>query len=58
MTDEDKEKLDKIIQKYDGKEGFLIQLLLDLQSELHWISQERYASRKRDVSVFAKREHL
>jgi len=40
MTDDDKENLDKIIQKYEGKEGFLIQLLLDLQSELHWISQE------------------
>ena len=24
----------------NGKEGFLIQLLLDLQNELHWISKE------------------
>jgi NADH-quinone oxidoreductase subunit E len=40
MIDADKEKLDNIIKKYDGKEGFLIQLLLDLQSELHWISKE------------------
>ncbi len=29
-----------IIKKYEGEEGFLIQLLLDLQNELHWISKE------------------
>jgi NADH-quinone oxidoreductase subunit E len=40
MIEADQEKLDNIIKKYDGKEGFLIQLLLDLQSELHWISKE------------------
>jgi NADH-quinone oxidoreductase subunit E len=40
MIDADKEKLDNIIKKYDGREGFLIQLLLDLQSELHWISKD------------------
>jgi NADH-quinone oxidoreductase subunit E len=40
MIDADKEKLDNIIKKYEGAEGFLIQLLLDLQSELHWISKE------------------
>ena len=40
MIDAEKEKLDNIIKKYDGKEGFLIQLLLDLQNELHWISKE------------------
>ncbi len=40
MIDADRKKLDNIINKYDGKEGFLIQLLLDLQSELHWISKE------------------
>ncbi|MDD1749343.1 MAG: NAD(P)H-dependent oxidoreductase subunit E [Methanothrix sp.] len=40
MTDADKEKLDNIIKKYEGEEGFLIQLLLDLQSELNWISKE------------------
>jgi NADH-quinone oxidoreductase subunit E len=32
MIEADREKLDNIIKKYDGKEGFLIQLLLDLQS--------------------------
>lgn len=40
MIDAEKETLDKLIAKYEGKEGFLIQLLLDLQSELQWISKE------------------
>jgi NADH-quinone oxidoreductase subunit E len=40
MIDADKEKLDNIIKRYDESEGFLIQLLLDMQSELHWISKE------------------
>jgi NADH-quinone oxidoreductase subunit E len=40
MVDADGQKLDNILKKYEGKEGFLIQLLLDLNSELHWISKE------------------
>jgi len=40
MENADKEKLDEIIKRYQGEEGFLIQLLLDLQNELHWISRE------------------
>jgi len=40
METADKEKLDEIIKRYQGEEGFLIQLLLDLQNELHWISKE------------------
>jgi NADH-quinone oxidoreductase subunit E len=40
MKDADWEKLDNIIKKYEGREGFLIQLLLDLQGELHWIPKE------------------
>jgi len=40
METVDKEKLDEIIKRYQGEEGFLIQLLLDLQNELHWISKE------------------
>ena len=40
MINADKVKLDNIIKKYDGKEGFLIQLLLDLQNELNWISKD------------------
>jgi tungsten-dependent benzoyl-CoA reductase-related protein bamG len=34
------EKVDEIIDKYAGKEGGLIQLLLDIQSELNWIPKE------------------
>jgi NADH-quinone oxidoreductase subunit E len=37
MQDADQKKLDEILNKYDGSEGFLIQLLLDLQSEFNWI---------------------
>lgn len=40
MIEADKKKLDEILKKYNGEEGFLIQLLLDLQNELHWISKE------------------
>jgi len=40
MTDDDFEKIDNIIKNYDGREGFLIQLLLDIQSELHWIPKQ------------------
>ena len=34
------DKIDEIIDRYAGKEGMLIQLLLDIQNELKWISQE------------------
>jgi NADH-quinone oxidoreductase subunit E len=40
MIEGDRKKLDEILEKYNGEEGFLIQLLLDLQNELHWISKE------------------
>lgn len=40
MTDDDFEKIDNIIKNYDGRDGFLIQLLLDIQSELHWIPKQ------------------
>ena len=36
----DMERIDCIIDKYTGKEGFLIQLLLDIQTELNWIPRE------------------
>ena len=32
--------IEKIIDKYQGEEGFLIQLLLDIQNELNWIPRE------------------
>jgi len=34
------EKVDEIIDRYPGEQGVLIQLLLDLQSELNWIPKE------------------
>lgn len=40
MQDADRKKLDEILNKYDGSEGFLIQLLLELQSEFNWIPRD------------------
>ncbi len=40
MDAADLEKVDEIIDGYRGQEGVLIQLLLDLQSELHWIPRD------------------
>lgn len=34
------DKVDEIIDGYVGEEGILIQLLLDIQSELNWIPKE------------------
>jgi NADH-quinone oxidoreductase subunit E len=34
------EKIDEIIDRYAGEKGALIQLLLDVQAELHWIPRE------------------
>jgi NADH-quinone oxidoreductase subunit E len=34
------EQIDKIIDKYESKKGFLIQLLLDVQKELKWIPKK------------------
>lgn len=35
-----KKEIDRIIDKYVGKKGILIQLLLDIQHNLGWISKE------------------
>jgi len=40
MINEQIEKIDEIIDKYVGREGILIQLLLDIQRELYWIPKE------------------
>ena len=40
MTTEEISRIDKIIDKYEGEEGILIQLLLDIQQELNWIPKE------------------
>ncbi len=34
------EQIDKIIDKYTNEKGVLIQLLLDIQHEFHWIPKE------------------
>lgn len=36
----DQKKIDQIVEKYAGKEGVLIQLLLDVQKELNWVPKE------------------
>jgi NADH-quinone oxidoreductase subunit E len=36
----DLEKVNDIIDRYEGKDGILIQLLLDLQSEFNWIPKD------------------
>lgn len=40
MTTEEISQIDQIIDKYEGEEGILIQLLLDIQQELSWIPKE------------------
>jgi NADH-quinone oxidoreductase subunit E len=40
MATVDISRIDQIIDKYEGKEGILIQLLLDIQQELNWIPRE------------------
>jgi NADH-quinone oxidoreductase subunit E len=34
------ERIDEIIDRYVGEEGALVQLLLDIQSELNWLPRE------------------
>jgi len=34
------ERIDEIIDRYVGEQGVLIQLLLDIQSELNWLPKE------------------
>lgn len=36
----DLEKVDEIIDRYAGRQGILIQLLLDIQKEFNWIPKE------------------
>ena len=40
MTTKEISRIDQIIDKYEGEEGILIQLLLDIQQELNWIPRE------------------
>jgi len=47
------DKVDEIIDRYAGEEGVLIQLLLDIQSELNWIPEEaiRQISKRLNIPV-------
>ena len=36
----EKERVDQIIEKYNGEASYLIQVLLDIQSENSWLPQE------------------
>ena len=36
----DKEMIDRIINKYEGKESAVIQVLMDIQHENHWLPRE------------------
>ena len=40
MVEIDLNRVEEIIDRYEGEEGVLIQLLLDLQSEFNWIPRE------------------
>ena len=45
------EKVDEIIDRYDGEQGSLIQLLLDIQSELNWIPLEAVVRISKRLSI-------
>ncbi len=34
------DRIDQIIEKYDGKSRFVIQILMDIQHENHWLPKE------------------
>ena len=46
-------RIDQIIDKYEGKDSSLIQALLEIQKETHWLSKEilEKVSRKLDVPL-------
>jgi len=53
MAEVSRDKVDEIIDKYEGKRGVLIQLLLDIQHELNWIPEEslRRVSNRLNIPV-------
>jgi NADH-quinone oxidoreductase subunit E len=51
MIEADREKLDNIIKKYEGEKGFLIQLLLDLNNELSWLSRDVICELSRRIGI-------
>jgi NADH-quinone oxidoreductase subunit E len=49
----DNDKIDRILNKYQGKAGSLVQVLLEIQDENHWLPQEVLdkVSKKLDVPL-------
>lgn len=47
----DLNKLNEIIDKYQGKQGVLIQLLLDVQAEFNWISKGAISQINRRLGI-------
>jgi len=48
-------RIDQIIDKYEGDSGSLIQALLEIQREYHWIPQEALDGVSRKLNVPASR---
>ena len=42
MVDMDIDRIDQIIDKHQGEASSLIQVLLEIQSENHWLPREHY----------------
>ena len=59
MSTMDLARIDQIIDKHHGEQSELIQILLDIQAENHWLPQEALArvSEKLDVSL-ARIRHI
>ena len=55
----DKAKIDKLINQHQGDAGALVQLLLEIQHENHWLSKEilERVSKKLDVPL-SKVQHV
>ena len=53
MTTVEPEKIERIIDKYGGDEGSLIQILLDIQQEYNWIPPEaaRLVGERIDIPI-------
>jgi NADH-quinone oxidoreductase subunit E len=49
----DNDKIDRILDKHQGKAGSLVQVLLEIQHENHWLPQDVLdrVSRKLDVPL-------
>ena len=47
----DTERIDKIVDGYDGQASYLIQILLDIQRENHWLPRQALEQVSRRLSV-------